>query len=272
MSTNKQEIEVTGLDVEEAIKVGLSKLGVSRDQVEVDVLEEGRRGLLGIGGRDAVVRLRVKPAKEAEAKAAPPPKKQDAPLAEQKPQDKPAPSVEKKPATKPQQPAQPVPTVKAEAPSEEETEVAVSVVRELLKHMEIDASVSSRLSEPDDLTGKQLAVLNIEGDDLSALIGPRGEALDALQYISRLMVGHKLQQRTHFVIDVDHYREQREQALSRLAERMAGKAVKRGSPVTLEAMPAHERRIIHMALRDDPSVTTESTGEGSRRRVRIFPK
>ena len=86
------------------------------------------------------------------------------------------------------------------------------------------------------------------------------------------MVGHQLQQRAHFVIDIDGYREGREQALSRLAERMAGKAVKRGSPITLEAMPAHERRIIHMALRESPEVTTESTGEGKRRRVRIYPK
>ena len=81
-----------------------------------------------------------------------------------------------------------------------------------------------------------------------------------------------MQQRTHFVIDIDGYRERRQQALTRLAERMAGKAVKRGSPVTLEAMPAHERRIIHMALRDSSEVRTESTGEGKRRRVRIYPK
>jgi spoIIIJ-associated protein len=86
------------------------------------------------------------------------------------------------------------------------------------------------------------------------------------------MVGHRLQQRAYFVIDIEGYRSRREQALSRLAERMAGKAVKRGSPVTLEPMPAHERRIIHVALRNSPDVRTESTGEGKRRRVRIFPK
>lgn len=276
MSTNKQEIEATGLDVEEAIKNGLGKLGVSRDQVEVDVLEEGRRGLLGIGGREAVVRLKVKPKPVSQPQPAPPVKKETSPAPAPKVQQ-PAPSTAKKPTMKEQQPAQQESSLQvdapaADAPSEEETETAVSILQALLERMDIEASVSSRLSEPDDLTGKQMAVLDIEGDDLTLLIGPRGETLDSLQYISRLMVGHKLQQRTHFVIDVDGYREQREQALSRLAERMASKAVKRGSPITLEAMPAHERRIIHMALRDDPAVTTESTGEGKRRRVRIYPK
>ena len=145
-------------------------------------------------------------------------------------------------------------------------------MRELLDMMQVQATVDSHLTEPDDLTGRQLTVVDIHGDDLGSLIGPRGETLDALQYISRLMVGHRLQQRAYFVIDIEGYRSRREQALSRLAERMAGKAVKRGSPVTLEPMPAHERRIIHVALRNSPDGRTESTGEGKRRRVRIFPK
>ena len=158
------------------------------------------------------------------------------------------------------------------APSAEETDTAATLVRELLDLMKVDATVSTQLTEPDDLTGKQLAIIDIKGDDLSVLIGPRGETLDALQYVSRLMVGHRLQQRAHFVIDIEGYRERRQQALTRMAERMAEKTVKRGTPVTLEAMPAHERRIIHMALRESPEVTTESTGEGKRRRVRIYPK
>ncbi len=137
--------------------------------------------------------------------------------------------------------------------------------------MQVEATISSHLTEPDDLTGKQLPVVDINGDDLGVLIGPRGETLDSLQYISRLMVGHSTRQRANFVIDIEGYRERREQALSRLAERMANKAVKRGSPVTLEPMPAYERRIIHMALRESKDVKTESTGEGNRRRVRIYP-
>jgi spoIIIJ-associated protein len=265
--TESKEIEVSGLDVDEAIESGLSRLGVSRDKVEIEVLEEGRRGLLGIGGRDAVVRLKVKPT-PAPVPVKPEKKVPDTPPVESKEEppetaEEPAPSAAE--ADKPEK-------TTAIAPTAEETEIAVEYVRKLLDHMNIDASISSRLSEPDDLTGRQLAILDIEGDDLNTLIGPRGETLDALQYVSRLMIGHRLQQRAHFVIDIDGYRERRQQALTRLAERMAGKAVKRGSPVTLEAMPAHERRIIHMALRESPDVRTESTGEGTRRRVRIYPQ
>ena len=262
----KQEIEASGQDVEEAVISGLGKLGVSRDQVEVEILEEGRRGLLGIGGREAVVRLRVVTSPEPET----------APV-RQEPDPKPPqvddPQMEVIVDPEPPEP-QPEKTVvpAAVAPSADEIDTAVTLVRELLGLMNVEANVSSYLSEPDDLTGRQLAIIDIKGDDLSALIGPRGETLDALQYMSRLMVGHRMQQRTHFVIDIDGYRERRQQALTRLAERMAGKAIKRGSPITLEAMPAHERRIIHMALRDSSEVRTESTGEGKRRRVRIYPK
>ena len=262
----KQEIEASGQDVEEAVIYGLEKLGVSRDQVEVEIIDEGRRGLLGIGGREAVVRLRV--LASPEPKPAP---------ARQKPDPKPlqvdVPQVEVTSApTPPESQFKEKVAPAAVAPSADETDTAVTLVRELLSLMNVEANVSSHLSEPDDLTGRQLAIIDIKGDDLSALIGPRGETLDALQYMSRLMVGHRMQQRTHFVIDIDGYRERRQQALTRLAERMAGKAVKRGSPVTLEAMPAHERRLIHIALRDSSEVRTESTGEGKRRRVRIYPK
>lgn len=265
--TENKIIEVSGLDVDEAIESGLNRLGVSRDEVEIEVLEEGRRGLLGIGGRDAVVRLKVKP-KPAPALLKPEKEVLDTESVEA--EDEPLDTI--KESAPPEVEADKSEKSIAAAPTAEETEVAIEYVSKLLELMHVDASVSSRLSEPDDLTGRRLAILDVEGDDLGMLIGPRGETLDALQYVSRLMVGHRLQQRGHFVIDIDGYREQRQQALSRLAERMAGKAVKRGSPVTLEAMPAHERRIIHMALRESPDVRTESTGEGKRRRVRIYPQ
>jgi len=262
----KQEIEVTGPDIDEAISTGLQKLGVSRDQVEIEIIDEGRRGLLGIGGREAVVSLKVVTAPKPASKPT-------------KPQAKPQPpQVEEPQAKEPVDPSPPEPrsqekvALEAVAPPAEESDTAATLVRELLDLMKVDATVSTDLTEPDDLTGKQLAIVDIKGDDLSVLIGPRGETLDALQYISRLMVGHRLQQRAHFVIDIEGYRERRQQALTRLAERMAAKAVKRGNPVTLEAMPAHERRIIHMALRESPEVKTESTGEGKRRRVRIYPR
>jgi spoIIIJ-associated protein len=265
---NKKEIETKGADVDEAIRSGLQRLGVSRDQVEIEVIEEGRRGLLGIGGREAIVRLTVVVPPEPEiAPVKPQAKPQPARVDEPQAEEPLAP-----PPTQPEAQPEPIVAIEAVAPPADETDAAVTVIRELLDLMKVDAVISSHLTDPDDLTGKQLAIVDIKGDDLSVLIGPRGETLDALQYVSRLMVGHQLQQRAHFVIDIEGYRERRQQALTRMAERMADKAVKRGSPVTLEAMPAHERRIIHMALRGSPDVTTESTGEGKRRRVRIYPK
>lgn len=269
MSNKQQVIEARGLTVEEAIAAGLSKLGVSRDRVDIEVLDEGRRGLLGIGGRDAVVRLSIK---AAPAKPAPPPK----PAPEPKPapppkQARPAPQA--KPAPKPQQAPQPKPArPRPSAPATgAEAETAVRVIDDLLQKMQVVATVSAGLTEPDELSGEQLTVINIEGDDLGTLIGARGETMDALQHVARLMVGNELQTRTHFVVDVEGYRARREQALARMAERMADKAIKRGEPVTLEPMPAYERRIIHMTIRQMDGARTESTGEGDRRRVRIYP-
>jgi len=166
--------------------------------------------------------------------------------------------------------------VYAEGDSDEavqaEIETAVEVWQTLLEKLQVEAEVTATLSEPDDLTERQIPVLDLNGRDLSMLIGPRGETLAAFQYITRLMVSHQLKQRSHFMVDVEGYRERRKQALARLAERMAHKVVKRGKPVTLEPMPAFERRAIHIALRDNEAVYTQSTGEGRGRRVRIYPK
>ncbi len=262
-----QEIEVSGASVEEAVSAGLKKLRLKRNQVNIEILDEGRRAILGIGGRDAVVRLSPKP-------------KEPKPTIEKtKTTDKPVEvTIEKPPAVKedieleiPSQSKETDETPVTESNTEAEAEMARDVIDQLLGLMEVNATIELQETETDELTGKKLPLVNINGDDLGVLIGSRGETLDSLQYISRLMVGHKLRQRATFVIDVEGYRQRREQALSRLAERMANKAVKRGSPVTLEAMPAYERRIIHMALRESDEVRTESTGEGNRRRVRIYP-
>jgi len=154
----------------------------------------------------------------------------------------------------------------------EEQEAAVAVLSELLAKMHVPARVSATQSEPDDLTGQRVNVIAIHGEDLTMLIGPRGETLDALQFLGRLMVAHQLHRRANFVVDVEGYRQRRVQALTRLAERMADKARQRGEPISLEPMTAYERRIIHMALRGAPDVYTESAGEGKQRRVRIYPK
>ena len=152
-----------------------------------------------------------------------------------------------------------------------EAEYASEVVTSLLDKMGIEASMTVSQTEPDDLTGEVRSVIDVRGKDMGVLIGPRGETLNALQYVARLMTGHKLRQRTTFIVDVEGYRERREQSLASLAKRMADKAVRGGRPMTLEPMPPNERRIIHLTLRPDERVYTESTGEGRRRKVRIYP-
>ena len=251
MSQSKREVEATGQDVEAAIEAGLAKLGIGRSDVIIEVVDEGSRGLLGIGSRNAVVRLT--------SMATPP-----------TPPKPPAPA---KPVT-----AVPTPTPESAASTEieyeeiDEQHAVPEMVRELLDKMGINAEVSVSMNEPDDLTGRQMTVIEINGDDLGALIGPRGDTLNSIQYIMRLMAGHKLRRRADFVIDVQGYRQRREQALARLAERMAKKVSAKRRPFALEPMPPHERRIIHITLRDAEDVYTQSVGEGKRRKVRILPK
>jgi len=254
MSDIKKEIEAEGQDVEAAIKAGLQILGANRSDVIVEVVDEGSRGLLGIGSRNAVVRLTSmvvsKPKKSRPAKVV-----AVAPVATAREEAK----VEKS-------------ETESREDNEEMETVAVEVMQELLDKMHVSATVSAHLSEPDDLTGKQIYVLDIQGNDLGMLIGVRGETLNALQHISRLMIGHRLQRRADFVVDIQGYRARREGALARLAERMAKKVSARKRLVSLEPMSPYERRIIHITLRDDEQVYTQSTGEGNRRRVQILPK
>ena len=270
----KREIEARGQDVESAIETGIKQLGVNRADVIVEVIDEGSRGLLGIGSRDAVVRLT-----SMQRPAAEPPK----------PKPKPQPVV---PPPQPKATAVTPPKVeatvekvadvkeeKATAVTDEdvaeslanEQEVAIDIVQTLLAKMQVQATIETNLSEPDEITGRQIVKISVNGDDLSSLIGPRGDTLYAMQYIARLMASHRLHRRTYFVIDVAGYRERREQALTRLAERMGDKVAIRKRAISLEPMPPHERRIIHMTLRNSEDVYTESVGEGKRRKVRIYP-
>jgi spoIIIJ-associated protein len=134
--------------------------------------------------------------------------------------------------------------------------------------MGIKATLKTRKA---DSGGETSWVLDIQGQDLGMLIGRRGETLDALQYLTRLMVNHRLQRRSSLALDVESYKSRREVSLRRLAARMASQAKDLGRTVTLEPMPANERRIIHMALQEDKTVRTESVGEGDRRKVTIIP-
>ncbi len=262
---NRATLEVIAPTVEEAISKGVSELGVSEDAVDVEILDTGSRGLLGIGTRQARIRLLVKANHPQETK---PDATQDTSISELEVQD---------PDDEPE-------TVddSLEAPADDEVSttssdditlyVARETVVELLEKMKVRATVRSYYGEPEDIRDRVPVCVDILGEDLSILIGRQAETLNALQYISSLIVGKELGHSIPLVIDVEGYRKRRTQQLKYLARRMADQAVKSGRRQVLEPMPANERRIIHIELRDNPDVTTESIGEEPRRKVTINPE
>ena len=152
-------------------------------------------------------------------------------------------------------------------------ETATEFLHALLEGMEIDAEITVR--EPEtaaDGEGRASAVLDIEGDDLGLLIGRRGSTLAALQYMVNVMLTRKMNSRVIVTVDVEHYHRRREETLQTLAQRMADRVSNSGRPMTLEPMPASERRIIHLALTEDQDVVTGSIGEGDERKIVIRPR
>jgi len=295
--SESRTIEASGPDIESAITKGVTELGVSREDVIVEVLEEPGRRLLGLGAKQAKVRLTVikappapKPAIAAapvtpvapSVPAAPPPAPKPAPQPV-KTQPAPVSVSESKPVQEPKAPTKNFDADEdwseehehdqAVSPADlaEDAKVGADILRELLNHMEVKAEVVAKSAESQS-DEPQHWMLEIQGRDLGALIGRKGETLAALQYITRLIVSRDLERRANIVIDVEGYKARRETMLRRLAKRMAEQAVQRGRTVSLEPMPPHERRIIHLTLRDNPNVTTESVGEGDHRKVTIVPR
>jgi spoIIIJ-associated protein len=164
-------------------------------------------------------------------------------------------------------------TVRPEEVQPEDEAVGASreTLRELLAKMHVRGRISSHWGEADEGEEKPL-ILNVQGDDLGMLIGHKGETLSSLQYVTRVLVAHKLGRAVNVVVDIENYKNRREEQLRRLAKRMADQAVQQGRTMTLEPMPANERRILHIALRDRKDVTTESVGEGRSRKVTIVPR
>ena len=165
----------------------------------------------------------------------------------------------------------PTPSTAAEGSAEIE-HTAQEILEELLLKMQIKARVTAQWAAPAQPGESAALLLNVQGDDLSQLIGRRGETLAALQYITRIMVTKQIGELANVVVDVEGYKARREQQLRRLAQRMAEQAVEQGRTVVLEPMPPNERRLIHLALRDSPEVHTESVGEGEHRKVTIVPR
>ena len=307
-------LEYIAATAEEAINKGLHELNVTRNEVDIEILDSGKKGIFGIGARQARIRMTIKadslrasiqkedtevsapapvqapvqtpePVKEApkqEVKPAEPVKKEVKPAAPKAP--KALKAKEEKPAA-----AEPVekaaehsvvieepegPADESDDPvvNEETKQIAANIVRDLLEKMHVKATIQSRIGEAADETDSRVIMIDILGDDLSFLIGRHSEVLHSLQYITSLIVGREVGHWVPLIIDVQGYRERRERQLRQMAARMAEQVVKTGRRISLEPMSATERRIIHLALRDNNQIMTESIGEEPSRKVVIYPK
>jgi spoIIIJ-associated protein len=250
MPSENESVEVSAKTVEEAIEHGLSELGLTRDQVEVEIVNPGRSGVLGIGAEDAQVRLVALPDR-------PPTDAGSAPIEEEMRTKIPSAGT----------------VTESAVPDPEIAQTATELLQGLLDLMQVRAQVQTRMGDDLAEEGEDPAlILDVTGNDLGILIGRRGETLRALQYMTRLMLSRKLERWEPVVVDVESYRVRRRRSLRQLANRMADRVAFSQQRVVLEAMPPNERRIIHIALRDHPQVTTKSIGEGDNRKVTILPK
>ena len=239
MPESRPSLEIIAPTVDEAVSRGAAELGVSPQRLLVEVLDEGGHGVLGMGARQARVRLTLL---GSTVPVSPAPAEVEGEEDEEL------------------------------GPADRELEVSRDTVRELVGLMGLTARVTCRWGEAEDPNDPRPLLVDIRGDDLSLLIGRRGESLAALQYITRLIVGKEIGTYSPIVIDVEGYRARREKQLRQLARRMADQAIESGRTMTLEPMTPAERRIIHLELRDHPRVYTESVGEGEQRKVTVIPR
>lgn len=278
-------VESSAKTMEEAVTLGLEKLGVSFSDVKIDILDEGSKGFLGIlGGKPVVVRLTVredaeeddlssitldsaekKPARRAEKPKARSQEKKPAKAEAEKPVKAEAPKAPKE--SKESKPVKQDPP-KAEQPVGDDATLskAHDFLNDLTKLMGVEVSINAHRDDEGNVR------VDMFGDTLGILIGRRGETLDALQYLTSLYVNRDQEEYTRVTLDTENYRAKREEALRRLANRMANRAVKTGRKVVMEPMNPYERRILHSALQQNDAVTTHSEGEEPNRHVVITLK
>jgi spoIIIJ-associated protein len=296
--TERTTLEIIAPTVEEALAQGLAQLGLPADAVSVEVLDSGNKGLFGLGGRQVRVRLTVNPLGQEPAASSPDKKPVKTKVEGSASRAKGATGRQASEsrgsmAGKPPGNASSayVPDkVKGEAqgvasgPARIETKMVEPVgdghdpvldkteatISKLLYHMGLQAQISAHYGEARE--DRRPIMVDIRGADLGVLIGRRSETLSAFQYIASLMVGKETDQFVHLIVDVEGHRDRRERQLRQLAQRMAEQVIKSGRKLTLEPMPASERRVIHMELRDHPAVTTQSMGEEPHRKITILPK
>ena len=250
-------IETTGRCEEDAIAAALFQLGLERDDVSVEVLQRPKNGFLGFGSNPARVRVSYEVEGEEETPA---------PVKKKTPEKKEAPAPQEKKADDQLQPgdeviiAKETPTAAPVAGDDARAERIHAFLTGLMAQLEVDAVPEISVTE----NGYQVV---LQGSNLGAIIGRRGETLDAIQQLTNYAVNRSQSKRVRIHIDAEGYRAKREEALERLAVKVAGKVVKYRKNVTLEAMNAYERHVIHSALQEYPDVTTYSTGTEPNRRT-----
>lgn len=277
-------VEATGKTIEDAVRSGLVQLGLTRDEVTVEVLSEPKSGFLGIGSKPAVVRVTakeeaehvlqrqqedVRKAEEAEKQAAdaagiavaePPCPEEPVSAPAESEIDHPADGAKDSVAASP---ADEAADQKEDFTAEEAAAKAREFLQEVLKNMGMQV-VIEKMIKPDKI------ILHLHGKNLGILIGKHGQTLDALQYLTNLTTNQGKETRHFIMLDVENYRHRREETLKQLALRLSGRVKKKGDRVVLEPMNGYERKIIHVVLQDADHVRTESEGQDPYRHVVIY--
>lgn len=253
--------EKWGKDVEEAVSLALIDLKCSRDEVEVTVLEEPTKGFLGIGAKLAKVKVekikKEEPKKAEPAFAKPEPKAaKPAPKKEKKSQEKKSPEKEEKTRNIA------LDDVDINSLVAVDDHEALTFLKDITDKMGLELEFSAK-------TGDELVYLEMNGKDSRTVIGKRGQTLDAIQYLTSLVVNKDKEKYTKVVVDAENYRAKRQKTLEQLANRLAAKVVKTKKYVRLEPMNPYERKVIHATLQKNPNITTRSEGEEPYRRVII---
>lgn len=270
-------VEIQARSAEEATRLALEQLGVTEDQVDIDILARTEPDMYGDG--EVLIRATVR------GRSAPAP--QRGRQREGRPQDgrrqgqgRPGQGRgrQNRSADYSRPSAPPTPRTPSAATDEETIALEATskdVVRNLLELMDVPADViavdnpsAMELSADDPPT----VFIDINGSDLGMLIGRRGENLSQLQYMVNLIMNRNSDKWVRVILDIEGYRTRREESLINLAERVARQVARNRRPIALEPMPANERRIVHMTLKRQGGVTTSSSGEGSMRRVTVFPQ
>ena len=268
--------EKWGTDVDTAVQLALADLKLTIDEVDVTVLEEPSRGFFGIGSKLALVRVEKK--KPAKPEPAPAPEKKEKPQQVQpekvksenteKTERTEAPRNKKERSNKKhnKKEREPIAPVIEKIPDEEltvcEDHVALKFLEEVTKEMELTLDITAK-------TGADSLYIDIQGKDSGTIIGKRGQTLDAIQYLTSLVVNKENQNYTRVVVDAENYRAKREKTLEKLALRLAGKVARTKRSIKLEPMNPYERKVIHATLQNHPQVTTRSEGQDPYRRVII---